>query len=84
MNDAPGPPTGNGPDPSSAIQSRLASLYLRAADSLDTSAQLAEAHAERCQSTGQTDRVDAELQSARRARAAAQRGRAAASDLRSG
>jgi hypothetical protein len=83
MNDVASSPIGSGPDISSVIRSRLATLYLRAADSLDASAELAEEHAQRCQSTGQIEAVDAELQTARRARAAAQRGRAAASDLRS-
>jgi hypothetical protein len=60
------------------LRARLAALYRNVADTLDESAQLAEGHAERWRATGQCASVDAELEIASRARAAAERGRAAA------
>ena len=65
----------------SVLRSRLAELFLRVADTLDESAQLAEGHARRCQTAGRGEFVDAELESAKKARAAALRGRAASSYL---
>jgi hypothetical protein len=60
----------------------LAALYLRAANSLDRSAHLAEQHAPRERNTGRLSSADLELECAERARAAAQLGRAVAAQMR--
>jgi len=65
-----------------SLRSQLASLYLRVAETLDESADLADQHAERCRGAGRAQLMEVELENARRARAAAQRGRAAASHLK--
>jgi hypothetical protein len=57
-------------------------LYLRAADTLERSAALAEDHARRCRDAGAHEAADLELERARRARIAAQRVRALAVRLR--
>ena len=51
-------------------------LYLRAANALERSALLAEDHAERLRADGRGYLAGPELESAKRARAAAERGRA--------
>jgi hypothetical protein len=60
----------------SPARSELAALYLRAADTLDRSAELAEDHARRERDDRRPHSADLELECAARARAAAQRGRA--------
>jgi hypothetical protein len=60
----------------------LAALYLRVADTLERSAQLAEAHGSREQSNGRQVQASVELDRAARARAAACRGRDFASRLK--
>ena len=76
------------PDPrtagssSAAIRStELEALYLRVADTLERSAQLADQHAQRS-GAGQRKLAAIELERAKRARMAAARGRALASRLR--
>jgi len=60
----------------------LAGLYLGVADTLEQSARLAEQHAERERSNDRPDSAAVELERARRAREAAQRGRALAARMR--
>ena len=60
----------------------MAGLYLGVADTLEQSARLAEQHAERERSNGRPDPAAVELERARRAREAAQRGRALAARTR--
>ena len=60
----------------------LAGLYLRVAETLERSAQLAEQHAQRDRSSGRPDGAAVELERARRAREAARRGRALAARMR--
>src|SRR5262249_42409521 len=62
-------------------RSELARLYLRVADTLERSAELAELHARRHQHDGRRQAVAIELERARQARRAAHRGRALASRL---
>ncbi len=59
----------------SGQRSKLAALYLRVADTLERSAQLAEEHAERDRRNGRRDSAGVELERAGRAREAARRGR---------
>jgi hypothetical protein len=66
-------------DPSG--RSELAALYLRVAETLERSADLAEQHAQREQQNGRWDSASTELGRAGRARDAARRGRALASRL---
>jgi hypothetical protein len=68
-----------GPDRPSSES--LSALYLRVADTLDRSAELAEHHAERLRSKGQA-LAGLEFERARRARKAARRGRELAARLR--
>jgi len=56
----------------------LVALYLRVADTLERSAELAEDHAQRYREKGEQQTADLELERAKRARLAAQRGRALA------
>jgi hypothetical protein len=56
-------------------RSQLAALYIRVAETLERSAQLAEEHAERERRNGRWDSAGIELERARRAREAARRGR---------
>lgn len=60
----------------------LAALYQRVATTLERSAGLAEQHAARHSSNGQSQLATVELERAERARAAARHGRALASRLR--
>jgi hypothetical protein len=60
----------------------LAALYLRVADTLERSAELAEEHATRERKKGRRDSEGVKLDRARRAREAARRGRALASRLK--
>jgi hypothetical protein len=62
-------------------QSERAVLYVRVAETLEQSARLAEQHAERDRRNGRPDSAAAELERARRAREAARRGRALASQV---
>jgi hypothetical protein len=75
------PPPGLSDGELSALKSDLAGLYRRVAETLEQSAQLADRHAQRCRTAGRMQLVDIELENARRARAAALRGRAAAERL---
>jgi hypothetical protein len=59
----------------------LPGLYLRVADTLERSADLAELHARRHERNGRDSAVAIELERAKRAREAAHRGRALASRL---
>lgn len=59
----------------------LAALYLRVADTLEQSAQLAEEHAQRWRDKGEQQWAAVELERAKRARIAADRGRAHAQRL---
>jgi len=59
----------------------LSALYRRAADTLDRSAELAECNAERVERRGQEALATIERERAMRAREAARRGRALASQL---
>ena len=61
------------------VRSRLATLYLRVADTLERSVQLAERHAQYEKSRGRTRSAYIELERAKRARAGAQDARALAS-----
>ncbi len=63
-------------------RAKLAELYVRVADALERSGQLAVEHADRNRSDGQMASTEVELERARQARQAAQRGRALASKLR--
>jgi hypothetical protein len=63
-------------------RSELAALYRRVADTLERSAELSERHADRKRGTGRAPSADIELERAKRARAAAQRGRALAARLK--
>jgi hypothetical protein len=63
------------------VRSDLGGLYLRVANTLDQSAQLAEHHAQRERNNGRLHSADLELECAERARAAAQRGRALAAQM---
>ena len=63
-------------------RSELAALYLRAANTLDQSAQLAQQHAQRERNNGRLHSADLELERAGRARAGAERGRALAAQMR--
>jgi hypothetical protein len=80
MTDSPTPAAGGSLD-LPLLRSQLAALYLQVAATLDESAQLAEGHAERCRTRGRSAHAAAEMETARKARAAARRGRAAAADL---
>jgi hypothetical protein len=60
----------------------LAELFLRVAGTVERSAQLAEQHAEREQTSGRSGSAGVELERAMRAREAARRARALASRLR--
>ena len=60
----------------------LAALYLRVADTLERSAELAEQHAQRCRRDGQRQPAAIEFERARRAGIAAERGRVLAERLR--
>jgi hypothetical protein len=60
----------------------LAALFLRAANTLESSARLAEQHADRDRCSGRSRGAEAELAHAARARAAAKRGRVLAAQLR--
>ncbi len=59
----------------------VVALYLRVAGTLERSAELAEDHARRCRDRGQQPSADLERERAKRARMAAQRGRALAQGL---
>lgn len=63
-------------------RSELTALYQRVADTLERSAKLAEQHADREQRNGRRRAADIELERAKRARAAAQRGRGHATRLK--
>jgi hypothetical protein len=65
-------------------RAELTALYLRVADTLERSAELAELHAIRHQHNGRGWAVAVELERANRAREAARRGRALASRLTTG
>ena len=62
-------------------RSKVAGLYVRVAETLERSAQLADQHAERDRSNGRPDSAAVELERARRAREAARRGRALAARM---
>ncbi len=59
----------------------LVALYLRVAETLERSAELAEQHAERCRRKGERESAATELACAKRAHTTAQRGRAMALQL---
>jgi hypothetical protein len=61
------------------VRSQLATLYLRVADTLERSGELAERHAQYEESRGRTRSGYTELERAKRARAGAQHARALAS-----
>jgi ElaB/YqjD/DUF883 family membrane-anchored ribosome-binding protein len=65
-----------------ALRLRLASLYLRVAETLEESADLADRHAQRCRGDGRAQLMEVEMENARKARAAAQRSRAVAWHLK--
>ena len=70
-----------GDPPIDPERSGLVALYLRVAEALETSAQLAEEHARRERDRGREFSADVELDNAQRAREAARRGRDRASRL---
>ena len=62
--------------PATPQRAGLAALYLRVANTLEQSAELAEQHAQRHRDKGKQQAAAIELERAKRARVAAQRGRA--------
>lgn len=73
--------TGAQEPPAAPQRAGLAALYLRVANTLEQSADLAEQHAQRHRDKGKQQAAAIELERAQRARVAAQRGRAHARRL---
>lgn len=76
--------TGAHEPPATAQRAELAALYLRVASTLERSADLAEQHAQRHRDRGKQQAAAIELERCKRARSAAQRGRALALRLQAG